>query len=66
MVISPVSKFILCQIIKLSLVNNSPVTIGTFKNLMFVFGLSLRKHDGSHGMLDVYAVQTFSGRLEFK
>jgi len=32
----------------------------------FGFGLSLRKHDGSHGMLDVYAVQTFSGRLEFK
>ena len=32
----------------------------------FGFGLSSRKHDGSHGMLDVYAVQTFSGRLEFK
>ena len=32
----------------------------------FGFGLSLRKHDGNPGMLDVYAVQTFSGRLEFK
>ena len=32
----------------------------------FGFGLSLRKHGGSHLKLDVYAVQTFSGRLEFK
>ena len=32
----------------------------------FGFGLSLRKLDDNPGMLDVYAVQTFGGRLEFK